>query len=73
MLHAVIEQCPVFGGKMASANLDVVNAQPGVRHALVIDLQGVTSGVAIVADSWWHAQEARRKLEVRWEDGATAA
>jgi len=73
MLHAVIEQCPVFGGRVASANLDVIKAQPGVRHAFVIDLRGVTSGVAIVADSWWHAQETRRKLEVRWEDGATAA
>jgi len=73
MLHAVLEQCPVFGGKLASANLDVVKAQPGVQHVLALNLDGVTSGVAIVADSWWHAQEARRKLEVQWDEGPIAA
>jgi isoquinoline 1-oxidoreductase beta subunit len=73
MLHAVIEQCPVFGGKVASANVDVVKAQPGVRHVLVMNLDGVCGGVAIVADSWWHAQEARRMLEVRWDEGPTTA
>ncbi len=29
MLYAVFQKCPVFGGKVASANLDVVKAQPG--------------------------------------------
>ncbi len=83
MLYAVLHKTPVFGGKVVSANLDAIKAMKGVKHAFVIEGRplpsnfpayltedpGLESGVAIVADSWWAAQSAREKLEVKWDSG----
>ena len=30
-------------------------------------------GIAIVADSWWHAQKARKALKVEWDLGPAQA
>ncbi len=76
MLYATFEKAPVFGAKVASANLNEVRALPGVKHAFVVeggsDLAGLLPGVAIVADTWWAARSARRRLRVSWEEHPTS-
>jgi isoquinoline 1-oxidoreductase beta subunit len=76
MQYAVFQKAPVFGAKVASANLDEIRKMPGVRHAFVVEggdsLPGLLGGVAIVADSWWQAQSARKALKVQWADHPTA-
>lgn len=73
MLYAVFQRCPVFGGKVASANLDQIKAMPGVKDAFIVEggtaLNGLMGGVAVVADSWWLAQKARQQLNVTWDEG----
>jgi isoquinoline 1-oxidoreductase subunit beta len=70
MLYANYVRCPVFGGKPVSANLDEVKKLPGVRDAFMLDgINGLTPGIAIVADSTWNAFSASDKLQVKWDEG----
>ncbi len=84
MLYAVFEKCGVFGGKVVSANLDEVKKLPGVRQAFVVERPDITdavipgdpgleNGIAILADTWWHAQSARKQLKVTWNEGPRAS
>ena len=77
MLYAVYEKAPVFGAKVATSNVDQIKTLPGVKHAFVIEgganLQELVGGVAIVADSWWQAQSARKQLKVTWAAHPTSS
>ncbi len=83
MLYACIEKAPVFAGKVKTANIEQIKALPGVRHVLIIDggitpaaytpwEPGLEPGIAIVADTWWQAQQARKQLKVDWDLGPAA-
>jgi isoquinoline 1-oxidoreductase beta subunit len=76
MVYAVYQKCPVFGGKVVSANLDQLKAMPGVKDAFVLEgttnYFGLMPGVAILADSTWAAFKARNALRVTWDEGAGA-
>lgn len=63
MLHATIRHAPVFGAKVARvANLAAVRAEPGVVDVVIIDERQV----AVVADSWWRAEQAAWLLDIAW-------
>lgn len=72
MLYAVYEKGPSFGAKVATSNVDHIKTLPGIKDAFVIagndQLAQLVAGVAIVADSWWLAQSARKQLKVTWTD-----
>lgn len=70
--YAVIERCPARGGTVREANLGEVRRLQGVSDVFVLDVPdpstGISSGVAIVADSLWTALSARRSLVVEWNE-----
>ncbi len=68
MLNAAIKDCPVFGGKVRSFEAAKVTGMPGVRHVVPV---GAT-GVAVVADTWWHAKTALDALPIVWDEGPNA-
>lgn len=74
MKFAIFEKCPAYGGTVVSANTDEIKAIKGVTHCFVVagGANSLSSGVAIVADSWWTAQQARKSLKVTWKDGPAA-
>ena len=77
MRYGVYQKCPVFGGKVVSANLDRIKSLPGVSDAFVLagtaNYSGLLPGVAIIADSTWTAFKAQRELRVTWAEGAGAS
>ncbi len=67
MLTAALAQSPAFGGKVARFDAAKAKAMPGVRHVVQI-----SSGVAVVADTYWQAKQALIAADVQWDDGPNA-
>jgi len=55
MVYATILQCPVIGGKAKTVDSAQAKSMPGV-----IQVVEVPDGVAVVADSYWHAKKSAR-------------
>ncbi len=77
MAYASYVRCPVFGGTIRSAKLDKARAANGVRAVFAVEsngaIEGLSAGVAIVADSTWAARKARSLLEIEWDEGDGAS
>ena len=65
MVYASLEQCPVIGGTVKSFDASKAKGMPGV-----LDVVQIPDGVAVVADTYWHARKAREVLSVQWDEGA---
>jgi len=83
MKHASYTRCPKVGGKAVSFNEREIRSLPGVTAAFILApddrpgkaamvfLDGMAvlrGGVAIVGDDTWSVLDAKRKLEVVWDD-----
>lgn len=64
MLYAALAQTPVLGGRLKRFDDAKAKAMPGVRAVVQ-----TSTGVAVVADSWWRARRARDALQIEWEPG----
>ena len=64
MLHAAIRHCPVFKGNVQSVDETKLADMKGVRRVVRL-----ADAVAVVAESWWQAQQAVDALAVTWDTG----
>jgi len=65
MLTAVIQHPPRFGGTVKSVNSDAAKAMPGV-----VDVVTIPRGVAVVAETYWQALQARNELIIEWDESS---
>ena len=73
LLVAVILRTPVVGAKVLQVDSTAAMQVPGVRKVIAIPgrpdvLGGNQEGVAVLADTYWAAQQGRALLEVQWSD-----
>jgi isoquinoline 1-oxidoreductase subunit beta len=64
MLSASLAQSPVFGAKLVGFDAKAIADMPGVRHVLPVG----DAAVAVVADTWWQANTALKKLPITWSE-----
>jgi len=80
LLYASITMCPTVGGKVASFDAAAAQALPGVRKVVKLEPAKASSimpgstcgGVAVIADTPFHAMRALAKVAIEWDHGAAA-
>lgn len=68
MAIAQVVRPPSFGGKVKTWNGDKAKTMPGVLW-----VGEIPQGVAIVAEGYWQARQARQAIEAEWEAGEGGA
>ena len=69
MKTALLMRAPTFGGQVASVDAGAAKAIRGVVDVFEVPTDRGGSGVAIVADGYWPAKQARDALKVEWKAG----
>lgn len=84
MLIAMIVHPPAFGMKYKGMNADAVKSMPGIKDVFHFEVYpegiqkqwsdqgGIPELVAIVGNSTWECMQAKKALEVEWEQDSTA-
>ena len=68
MLYASLAQPPMLGGSVKTFNDEKARSMPGIKAVIL-----TSSGIAVIADSWWRARQARDQLKIEWDAGPNAA
>jgi len=67
MKVALLQRAPRFGGQVERFDAAKAKALPGVRAVFQVPTDRGGSGVAVVADGYWAAKQAREALQVQWK------
>ncbi len=67
MLTAVVARPPVFGARLKAVDEAAAKALPGVRAVLRIPADRGGEAVAVVAEGYWPARQAREALKLEWD------
>lgn len=67
MVYATVAQSPVFGGTVKQMDKATALAAKGV-----VAVVNIPNGVAVVADSYWHAKKGLAALHVQFEENTNA-
>jgi isoquinoline 1-oxidoreductase subunit beta len=67
MRVAVVARPPVFGGKVVKLDAEKAKAVKGVVAVLPVQVDRGGFGVAVIAEGYWPASQARELLTVEWQ------
>lgn len=81
LLYASIAMCLTTGGRVASFDATAAQKLPGVRKVMALEPVGATligtgatpGGVAVIADTPYHAMRAVKALAIEWDHGPAAS
>jgi isoquinoline 1-oxidoreductase beta subunit len=65
MLYASFKACPVNGGTIKSFDAAKIMGRNGVKKVVQVE----DYGVAVIADTWWHAKTALDAMPIVWDEG----
>jgi len=68
LVHAVVRQCPIFGGDVVSFDCSSIAGFPDI-----IDVVRIPNGIAVVAETYWQARSALDALNVTFNEGPSAS